>query len=72
MERRAAETALIGVRAEARHGRRTTLDALNAAQEAFRARVSAADAERDAYLAALRLLQSIGLVTPPPKTGDAQ
>ena len=47
----AAETALNGVREEARVGQRTTLDVLNAQQELLNARVNLITAQRDRVVA---------------------
>lgn len=60
----AAETALTGVREEARVGQRTTLDVLNAQQELLSARVSLVDAQRDRVVASYRVVQSLGRLTP--------
>lgn len=56
----AAETALAGVREEAKVGQRTTLDVLNAQQELLDARVSLVTAQRDRVVASYLVLQSIG------------
>ena len=60
---RANEIALEGVQQEAFVGLRTTLDVLNAEQELLDARLTLVTAERDAYIAGLVLLQSMGLLT---------
>ncbi len=56
----AAETALNGVREEARVGQRTTLDVLNAQQELVNARVALVTAQRDRVVASYSLLSSTG------------
>jgi outer membrane protein len=56
----AAETALNGVREEARVGQRTTLDVLNAQQELVNARVSLVSAQRDRVVASYALLSATG------------
>lgn len=60
---RANEIALDGVQQEAFVGLRTTLDVLNAEQELLDSRLTLVTAERDAYVAGLVLLQSMGLLT---------
>lgn len=60
----AAETALSGVREEARVGQRTTLDVLNAQQELLNARVNLITAQRDRVVAAFSLVQAMGRLTP--------
>tara|TARA_R110002096_G_scaffold6097_5_gene27830 strand:+ start:3596 stop:4999 length:1404 start_codon:yes stop_codon:yes gene_type:complete len=60
---RANEIALDGVQQEAFVGLRTTLDVLNAEQELLDSRLTLVSAERDAYVAGLFLLQSMGLLT---------
>ncbi|HMB11829.1 TolC family outer membrane protein [Saliniramus sp.] len=60
----AAETALTGVREEARVGQRTTLDVLNAQQELLNARVNLITAQRDRIVAAFSLVQAMGRLTP--------
>ena len=62
-QRRAAESALKGVRAEQRAGSRTVLDVLNAQQEFLNAQVSLASARHDQRLAAYRLLAATGRLT---------
>lgn len=57
---KAAETALIGVRDEARVGRRTTLDVLNAQQSLLNARVGLVIAQRDRVVASYAVLGAIG------------
>lgn len=56
----AAETALNGVREEARVGQRTTLDVLNAQQELLEARVNLITAQRDRVVASYLVAQSMG------------
>ena len=56
----AAETALNGVREEARVGQRTTLDVLNAQQELVNARVALVNAQRDRVVASYSLLAATG------------
>jgi outer membrane protein len=57
---RAAETALSGVREEAKAGQRTTLDVLNAQQELVIARSSLVTAQRDRVVASYAALSAIG------------
>jgi outer membrane protein len=56
----AAETALNGVREEARVGQRTTLDVLNAQQELVNARVDLVTAQRDRVVNSYSLLFATG------------
>jgi outer membrane protein len=56
----AAETALSGVREEARVGQRTTLDVLNAQQELLNARVNLITAQRDRVVASYAVAQASG------------
>ena len=56
----AAETALNGVREEARVGQRTTLDVLNAQQELLNARVNLITAQRDRVVASYAVIQASG------------
>jgi outer membrane protein len=56
----AAETALNGVREEAKVGQRTTLDVLNAQQELLTARSSLVTAQRDRVVASFSVLSAIG------------
>ncbi len=56
----AAETALAGVREEARVGQRTTLDVLNAQQELLTARVNLITAQRDRVVATYAVIQAAG------------
>lgn len=60
----AAETALTGVREEARVGQRTTLDVLNAQQELLNARVNLITAQRDRVVASYAVVQALGRLTP--------
>lgn len=57
---RAAETALAGVREEAKVGQRTTLDVLNAQQALLNARVTLLTAQRDQVVATFSALSAIG------------
>jgi outer membrane protein len=57
---KAAETALEGVREEAKVGQRTTLDVLNAQQALLNARVSLVISQRDRVVASYAALGSIG------------
>lgn len=59
----ANEIAAEGVRKERSVGRRTTLDVLNAEQELLDSRVELLRAERDSYLAGVRVLAAIGQFT---------
>lgn len=59
----ANETALAGVREEARVGQRTTLDVLNAQQELLNARVNLITAQRDRVVASYAVLQAVGRLT---------
>jgi outer membrane protein len=54
------ETALEGVRQEARVGQRTTLDVLNAQQELVNARVAVVTAQRDRVVASYTVLAAVG------------
>ncbi len=60
----ASELAAEGVRQENLVGSRDILDMLNAEQELLNARVSLVQAERDRYVAAFRLLETIGDIEP--------
>ena len=60
---RAAETAFEGVRQEAEVGSRTTLDVLDAEQEALDAEAARISAQANLYIAAYRVLQSTGRLT---------
>jgi outer membrane protein len=57
---KAAETALTGVREEAKVGQRKTLDVLNAQQALLNARVSLVTSQRDRVVASYAALGSIG------------
>jgi outer membrane protein len=57
---KAAETALAGVREEAKVGQRTTLDVLNAQQALLNARVGLVISQRDRVVASYAVLGSIG------------
>lgn len=59
----AAETALAGVREEAKVGQRTTLDVLNAQQELVSARASLVTAQRDRVVASYAVLSAVGLLS---------
>ncbi len=59
----AAETALNGVREEAKVGQRTTLDVLNAQQELLVARSALVTAQRDRVVASYTVLSSVGRLT---------
>jgi outer membrane protein len=61
---KAAESALNGVREEARLGQRTTLDVLNAQQELVTARVAMVTAQRDRLVDSYALLASVGRLSP--------
>ncbi|WP_246032409.1 TolC family outer membrane protein [Thalassobius vesicularis] len=60
---RAATVAFRGVREEATLGARTTLDVLNAEQELLDAQASLIAARNSEYVAAYKLLQTMGLLT---------
>jgi outer membrane protein len=60
----AAESALNGVREEARVGQRTTLDVLNAQQELVNARVAVVTAQRDRIVASYTVLAAVGRLSP--------
>jgi TolC family type I secretion outer membrane protein len=60
---RANAIALDGVRQEAAAGLRTVLDVLDAEQELFDARVNLVRAERDEFVAAYQVYQSMGRLT---------
>lgn len=60
---KASETALEGVEKEASVGSRTVLDVLDAEQELLDARVNLVKSQRDATVAALTLLSSVGRLT---------
>ena len=61
---RSSETALNGVREEARVGQRTTLDVLNAQQTLVNARVTLVTAQRDRVVASYGLLAAVGILSP--------
>lgn len=61
---RSTETALNGVREEARVGQRTTLDVLNAQQALVNARVTLVTAQRDRVVASYNLLNAVGILSP--------
>jgi outer membrane protein len=60
----ASETALNGVREEARVGQRTTLDVLNAQQALVNARVALVTAQHDRVVASYSVLAAIGRLSP--------
>jgi outer membrane protein len=60
----ASETALNGVREEARVGQRTTLDVLNAQQALVNARVALVTAQHDRVVASYAVLAAIGRLGP--------
>jgi outer membrane protein len=60
----ASETALNGVREEARVGQRTTLDVLNAQQALVNARISIVNAQHDRVVASYNVLAAIGRLSP--------
>lgn len=60
----ASETALNGVREEARVGQRTTLDVLNAQQALVNARVALVTAQHDRVVASYALLSAVGRLSP--------
>ena len=59
----ASQTALNGVREEAKVGQRTTLDVLNAQQDLLNARQSLITAQRDRVVATYALLSAVGWLT---------
>jgi outer membrane protein len=61
---RSSETALNGVREEARVGQRTTLDVLNAQQVLVNARVTLVTAQHDRVVASYALLNAVGFLEP--------
>lgn len=61
---KSAESALNGVREEARVGQRTTLDVLNAQQELVNARVAVVTAQHDRVVASYNLLAAVGRLSP--------
>jgi outer membrane protein len=60
----ASETALNGVRDEAKAGQRTTLDVLNALQALVNARVALVTAEHDRVVASYSVLNTVGRLSP--------
>ena len=62
---RESETALDGVRNEARVGQRTTLDVLNAQQALVNARVALVVAQHDRVVASYAVVAAIGRLSPP-------
>jgi outer membrane protein len=60
----ASETALNGVREEARVGQRTTLDVLNAQQALVNARVALVTAQHDRVVASYSTLNAVGRLEP--------
>ena len=58
-----SESALTGVRDEARTGQRTTLDVLNAIQTLLSARVNLVTAQRDRVVTSYNLLSAVGLLS---------
>ena len=60
----ASETALDGVREEARSGQRTTLDVLNAQQALVNARMALVTAQRDRVVASYSVLNAVGRLSP--------
>jgi outer membrane protein len=60
----ASETALNGVREEARVGQRTTLDVLNAQQALVNARNALVNAQHDRVVASYSVLAAVGRLTP--------
>jgi outer membrane protein len=61
---KASETALNGVREEARVGQRTTLDVLNAQQALVNARVALVTAQHDRVVASYATLSAVGRLSP--------
>jgi len=59
----ASQTALNGVREEAKVGQRTTLDVLNAQQDLLNARVTLIQAQRDRVVAAYAVMSAVGWLT---------
>jgi outer membrane protein len=60
---KANQTALNGVREEAKVGQRTTLDVLNAQQAVLNARITLIEAQRDRVVAAYALMSAAGWLT---------
>ena len=67
----AAEIAYDGAKEELAVGVRTTLDVLDQEQQLFEARLALVQSERDAYVAAFRLLRAAGELDKPVPTGAA-
>jgi outer membrane protein len=67
----AAEIAYDGAKEELAVGVRTTLDVLDQEQQLFEARLSLVQSERDAYVAAFRLLRAAGELDKPLPLGAA-
>ncbi len=67
----AAEIAYEGAKEELAVGVRTTLDVLDQEQQLFEARLTLVQSERDAYVAAFRLLRAAGELDQPVPTGAA-
>mgnify|MGYP003624365443 FL=1 len=67
----AAEIAYDGAKEELAVGVRTTLDVLDQEQQLFEARLALVQSERDAYVAAFRLLRAAGELDKPIPTGAA-
>ena len=65
----AAEIAYEGAKEELAVGVRTTLDVLDQEQQQFEARLALVQSERDAYVAAFRLLRAAGELDQPVPTG---
>ena len=65
----AAEIAYEGAKEELAVGVRTTLDVLDQEQQLFEARLALVQSERDAYVAAFRLLRAAGELDQPVPTG---
>jgi outer membrane protein len=61
---RYSESALNGVRNEAKAGSRTTLDVLNALQTLLNARIALINAQHDRVVASYSLLSAIGRLSP--------
>jgi outer membrane protein len=61
---KSAESALNGVREEARLGQRTTLDVLNAQQELVNARIAMVSAQRDRVVNSYGVLAAVGRLSP--------
>jgi outer membrane protein len=61
---KAAESALNGVREEARLGQRTTLDVLNAQQELVSARIALVSAQRDRVVNSYSVMGAVGRLSP--------